>query len=63
MKLVCGRCDAVLEEETADALHAAMVAHGADAHANHFEGKTPERIAEMKKMQSSHVHKMIADPN
>ena len=63
MKLACGGCDAVLEEETVEALHAAMMAHGAAAHSNHFDAKTPDEIQAIKKMQAKHVHKMIAEQN
>ena len=63
MKLACEGCDAVVEGETADALHAAMMAHGEEAHSNFFEGKSPDEIEEMKKMMDAHVRQMITDQN
>ena len=35
MKLACEGSDFVAEGETADAVHAAMMAHGDEAHSNH----------------------------
>ena len=63
MKLACEGCDAVVEGETADALHAAMMAHGEEAHSNFFEGKSPDEMEEMKKMMDAHVRQMIPDQN
>ena len=63
MKLACEGCDAVVEGETTDALHAAMMAHGEEAHSNFFEGKSPDEIEEMKKMMDAHVRQMITDQN
>ena len=63
MKLTCRGCDAVVEGETADALHAAMMAHRDEAHANHFDGKSPEEIQRMKLIMDAHVRQMIADQN
>ena len=63
MKLACEGCDAVVEGETADALHAAMMAHGEEAHSNFFEGKSPDEMEEMKKMMDAHVRQMITDQN
>lgn len=63
MKLTCEGCKAVVEGETTDALHDAMMAHGDEAHANHFDGKSPEEVQELRKMMTAHVRKMIADQN
>ncbi len=63
MKLACEGCDAVLEKDTAEALHAAMMAHGEEVHSNFFQGKSPDEIQGMKKMMDAHVHQMIADQN
>ncbi|OFV82892.1 MAG: hypothetical protein A2W26_03675 [Acidobacteria bacterium RBG_16_64_8] len=63
MKLACEGCDAVVEGETADALHSAMMAHGEEGHSNFFEGKSPDEIEEMKKMMDAHVRQMITDQN
>lgn len=63
MKLACEGCDSVTEGETADALHAAMMAHGDEAHSNRFNSKSPDEIQEMKKMMDAHVRQMIADQN
>ena len=63
MRLACEGCDAVVEAETADAIHAAMMAHGDEAHSNHFDGKSPDEIQAMRKMMDAHVCQMIADQN
>ena len=63
MKLACEGCDCVIEGETADALHAAMIAHGAEAHSNLFDGKSPDEIREMRKNMDAHVRRMIAEQN
>jgi predicted small metal-binding protein len=63
MKLACEGCNWMTEADTADELHAAMMAHGEEAHSNHFEGKSPDEIREMKKMMDAHVRQMIADQN
>lgn len=61
MKLVCEGCDAVVEGETADELHAAMMAHSEDVHSNVFAGKTPEQAEDLRQQVDDHVRKMIAD--
>ena len=63
MKLACEGCDWSTEKETADELHAAMMAHGDDAHSNHFDGKSPDEIQAMKKMMDAHVRQMIVNQN
>lgn len=63
MKLACEGCDVVVEGETADALHAAMMAHGDEGHSNHFDGKSPDEVQQMRKMMDAHVRKMIAEQN
>ena len=63
MKLACEGCDAVLNEETADALYAAMMTHGAEAHSNLFEGKSPDELQQMRQHMDTHVRQMIADQN
>ncbi len=63
MKLACEGCDAVLNEETADALYAAMMTHGAEAHSNLFEGKSPDELRQMQQHMDAHVRQMIADQN
>ena len=62
MKLACEGCDTVLNEETADALYAAMMAHGAEAHSNLFEGKSPDELQQMRQHMDTHV-RQIADQN
>ena len=62
MKLACEGCDTVLNEETADALYAAMMAHGAEAHSNLFEGKSPNELQQMRQHMDTHV-RQIADQN
>ncbi len=42
MKLACEGCDWTTEQDTADELLAAMMAHGEEAHAEMFEGKSEE---------------------
>ena len=63
MKLACEGCAVVVEGETADELHAAMMAHGEEAHSNLFDGKSPDDIQQMKQMMDAHVRQMIADQN
>ena len=63
MKLACEGCDAILNEETADALYDAMMAHGAEAHSNLFEGKSPDELQQMRQHMDTHVRQMIADQN
>ena len=63
MKLTCEGCGDVVEGETADAVHAAMLTHGDEAHSNFFDGKSSDEIQEMKKMMDAHVRQMIADQN
>ena len=63
MKLACEGCDWSTEKETSDELYAAMMAHGDDAHSNHFDGKSPDEIQAMKKMMDAHVSQMIVDQN
>ena len=63
MQLACEGCDAVLNEETADALYAAMMAHGAEAHSNLFGGKSPDELQQMRQHMDAHVRQMIADQN
>ena len=40
-----------------------MMAHGDDAHANHFDGKSPDEVQAMRKMMDAHVRQMIIDQN
>lgn len=63
MQLTCEGCGAVLAEDTEDALFTAMKAHGAAAHANLWDGKTPEQIKQLEAMMDIHVRQMIADQN
>lgn len=63
MRLACEGCGWATEADTANELHAAMMAHGDEAHSNHFDGKSPDEIQEMKKMMGAHVRQMIADQN
>ena len=63
MKLACEGCDWSTEKETANELHAAMMAHGEDAHSNLFDNKSPDEIQAMKKMMDAHVSQMIVTQN
>ena len=63
MKLACEGCGAVVEGETADAVHAAMMAHGEEAHSNLLDGKSPDEIQQMRQMMDAQVRQMIADQN
>lgn len=63
MKLACDGCDWATEAENADALHAAMMTHGAEAHSNLFDGKSPNELEQMRKHMDAHVRQMIADQN
>jgi hypothetical protein len=42
---------------------ATVLAHGAEAHSNQFDGKSPHEIEAMKRMTDSHVRQMIVDQN
>jgi hypothetical protein len=60
MKLVCGRCDVAIEAATPASLHAAMVEHGEEAHANNSEGSSPEEgLARLQR--AARFRRMIAD--
>ena len=63
MKLACEGCDWTTEQDTADELLSAMMAHGEDAHAEMFQGKSAEELAAMKGMMDAHVRQMIIDQN
>jgi predicted small metal-binding protein len=63
MKLACEGCNWTTEADTADELHAAMMAHGDDAHSGHSDGKSPEEVQAMKQMMDAHVRQMIIDQN
>ena len=63
MKLACEGCEWVIERETADELHTAMMTHGEEGHPNLFEGKSPDEIEAMKEMMDAHVRQMVADQN
>ena len=38
-----------------------MMAHGDEAHSNHFDGKSPDEIQEMRQMMDAYVRQMIVD--
>jgi predicted small metal-binding protein len=61
VKLACEGCDWDTEAETADELHAVMMAHGAEAHSNLLDGKSPDVIQQMEQHMDAHVRHMIAD--
>jgi acyl transferase domain-containing protein len=63
MRLACEGCGAVLEEETADALHTAMMAHGQEAHPVLLAGKSPAELEQTRQRMDAHVRQMIADQN
>ena len=63
MKLACEDCDWTTEQDTADELLAAMMAHGEEAHAEMFEGKSEGELTAMKGMMDAHVRQMIIDQN
>ena len=52
-------CEYVATGHTADATHAAMTAHGGDAHANLMEGKTDAEMMEMKAQMDAHIRQLI----
>ena len=54
-------CDYVTSEHSAEAAHAAMMAHGGDAHANLMEGKSPVEMLQMKDEMDAHIKKLLAD--
>ena len=63
MKLECGGCEAVLEAEAADDLHAVMMAHSAEVHAVLWEGKSAAEIEQLEQLMAAHVRQMIIDQN
>ena len=63
MQLVCGGCQAVLEAETTDHLHAAMMAHSAEVHAVLWEGKSAAEIEQLEHLMAAHVRQMIEEQN
>ena len=38
-----------------------MMAHGDEAHSNHFNGESSDEIQQMRQMMDAHVRQMIAD--
>ena len=63
MKLACEGCDAAVEGEAIDAVHAAMMAHGDEARSNHFDGKSPDEIQQTRQMMDAQVRQTMADQN
>ena len=69
MQLACDsvvpglNCEYVATEHSADATHAAMTAHGGDAHANLMEGKTEAEMMEMKAQMDTHIRQLIDQHN
>ena len=61
MTLTCKGCAAVIEADNPDALCAAMMAHGDEVHASHFEGKTPEQIQQIRHTMETRIRQLIAD--
>jgi hypothetical protein len=69
MKLACNAvvpglgCDFLAEGETADAVHAAMMAHGGHEHANLMEGMPPEEQQRKAREMDAHIRQLIAANN
>lgn len=66
MKLACDAvvpglgCDFVAEGETADAVHAAMMSHGGQMHADLMEGIPPEMREQKSREMDAHIRQLIA---
>lgn len=56
-------CEFVATGSSADATHAAMTAHGGDAHANLMEGKTEGEMIQMKTEMDAHIRHLIEQHN
>lgn len=56
-------CDYVAAGDTHEAAHAAMMAHGGDAHANLMEGKTDAEMMQMKAEMDAHIKALIEQHN
>ena len=69
MQLACASvvpglgCEYVATGHSADATHAAMTAHGGDAHADLMEGKTADEMIEMKTQMDAHIRQLIDHHN
>jgi len=40
-----------------------MMAHGDEAHSDHFDGKSAEEIQQMRQMMDAHVRQMVTYQN
>lgn len=56
-------CEYVATGHSADATHAAMMAHGGDAHANLMEGKTDTEMMQMKDKMDADIRRLIDEHN
>lgn len=56
-------CDYVASGETAEAVHSAMMAHGAQAHSNLMDGMTEAEMQTAGAEMSAHIHELIASTN
>jgi hypothetical protein len=56
-------CEYVATGHSADATHAAMMAHGGDAHANLMEGKTDTEMMQMKEKMDADIRRLIDHHN
>ena len=67
MKLACEEvvpnlgCDYVATGDTADEVHAAMMAHGGSTHANLMDGKSPEEMEQAGKEMDAHIRQLLTD--
>ena len=53
-------CDHVATGEDADAVHAAMMAHGAANHADLMDGMSPEEMERAGKEMDAHIRQLLA---
>lgn len=53
-------CDYVATSDTADEVHAAMIAHGGANHANLMEGKSPEEMQQAGQEMDAHIRQLLS---
>lgn len=69
MKLACDAvvpglgCDYVAKGDTADAVHAAMMAHGGEVHSNLMDGLSPAEMQTKAEEMDGHIRSLIAANN
>ena len=54
-------CDYVAIGDDADAVHVAMMAHGAANHADLMDGKSPAEMEQAGREMDAHIRQLLAD--